>query len=341
MKADTTPALYVIKLVDVLREQGQPCSNALRKARITAGELSQSDNELQLDKYLRLVDSAVDEAGIDDLGFLVGERTGTLEHGVMGYALLSSRSLSDALFRYTRYQGVVGPLLDISLNVEGDFANMTVVPRDRGRMLRVAALRYFVQEWLATWNPWTRLIGVRGSFFSDVTVGLPDQEFSEIYRHHLGCRVSFGDGPTVARFPVAHLERSLNHVDDVTGALCNEQCELLLKAQNLRQGLTAEIHRQIAKTPGQMPNMEEVASRLGRTSRTLRRQLLREGSTYQEVVVQHRLAMAKRYLVETSLSTSDIADLVGYADPANLYRSFRTLEGVTPVAYRHRQSASR
>ncbi len=71
----------------------------------------------------------------------------------------------------------------------------------------------------------------------------------------------------------------------------------------------------------------------------LRRHLLRENTRFQDVVVSHRIAMARRYLTETSLPANEIAGLVGYADPANFYRTFRRMEGMAPLAYRTRGQA--
>ena len=106
------------------------------------------------------------------------------------------------------------------------------------------------------------------------------------------------------------------------------------QAQLLEHGLTAEIHRQLARRPGHIPAMEDVAEALGMTSRTLRRHLLKEYTSFQDIVIRHCIAMAKRYLAETSLPTDEIAELVGYADPASFYRMFRREEGITPARLR-------
>jgi AraC-like DNA-binding protein len=336
----TTPALYAIKLVEVLKQQAVNCQPLLQDAGFTATELLERDREIRLDKYLHLVEAATTAASLDDLGFLVGEHTGPLEHGVLGYALLSSHNLGAALQRYSRYQGVVGPLLEITLEIEGQQAAMVAQPVASGRELPLAVSRYFLQEWLATWNHWSRLIGSPGYFFTGVSIGLPDQSLVKLYQNHLGCPIEFGGQITTASFPAANLDSPLQYSDERTGAFCHEQCELLLKAQSLEHGLTAEIHRQLAKSPGQMPAMEKVAQQLGMTSRTLRRHLQQEETTYQEIVIRHRIAMAKRYLMETSLPADEIADLVGYADPTNFYRMFRREEGLTPSRYREQRSAS-
>jgi AraC-like DNA-binding protein len=334
MLSDTTPALYPIKLLEVLESRDVDCRPIIADSGFTALELSDREREVSIDKYLRMVSSALRNSDIQDLGFLVGEHTGTQEHGVLGYALLSSANLGESLTRYTRYQGVVGPLLQVELQVRGELAEMSVRPFGMDRGLPIPELRYFLQEWLATWNPWSGFIGEQEPFFNLVTIGLPDHKLAFIYENHLRCPVRFSEGHTIAEFPASYLQKTLQYTNQTIGALCHQQCELLLEAQQLEHGLTAEIHRQLARRPGNLPGMEEVARQLGMTTRTLRRHLESENTRFQDIVINHRIAMARRYLQETSLPVNEIASLVGYADQANFFRTFRDREGMTPQDFR-------
>ncbi|MNN98625.1 DNA-binding transcriptional regulator ChbR [compost metagenome] len=44
--------------------------------------------------------------------------------------------------------------------------------------------------------------------------------------------------------------------------------------------------------------------------------------------------MAKRWLKETELTITDIAEKLKYNNPANFIRYFRKMEGMTPGQYR-------
>ena len=46
-------------------------------------------------------------------------------------------------------------------------------------------------------------------------------------------------------------------------------------------------------SPGRVPGMDEMARRMAVGTRTLRRQLKAEGTTYQDVVAEFRVAMAR------------------------------------------------
>jgi AraC-like DNA-binding protein len=336
MSIDHTKAIYLTKLLAVMRERDCPVEPVLAAARMSERALQDHDASIPISQYLSAVEKAVATSAIGDLGFLVGENTTPLEHGVLGYALLSSPTLRDCLQRYVRFQYLQGPLLTISLAESETTAEMQATPRHGAWPMSTAAYRYIVQEWLVGWTHWCQLIGRSGSFFEHVRLGYSSDSLRRNYEEHLGCTVSFGNDKTTAIFASRRLDLPLSYADNAIAALCNVQCERLLELLNLRAGLVADIHRQLANRPGQVPTMDEMARSLHIGTRTLRRRLKAENTSYQEVVLEFRLAMAKRYLRETSLPANEVAALVGYSDPANLYRTFQRETGQTPMQYRAR-----
>lgn len=336
MSIDHTKAVYLIKLVEVLSELGCSVAPVFAAAGLAEHELGDREASVPLSQYLAGVEEAVQNNAIPDLGFRVGEHTTPLEHGVLGYALLSSPTLRDCMQRYVRFQYLQGPLLTISFSESGTTAELKATPR-RGRWhMSPLALRYIVQEWLVGWNQWCQIIGRTGSFFEHVRLGYPSNEQRRNYEDHLGCTVSFDNAETTAIFSSKRLNLPLEYADESIAALCNVQCERLLEVLNLRAGLVAEIHRQLVNRPGQVPNMDDMAKSLYIGTRTLRRRLKDEKTSYQQVVAEFRVAMAKRYLGETTLPANEVAILVGYSDPANFYRTFRRETGQTPKQYRAR-----
>ncbi|MNJ52915.1 HTH-type transcriptional regulator YesS [compost metagenome] len=58
------------------------------------------------------------------------------------------------------------------------------------------------------------------------------------------------------------------------------------------------------------------------------------GTTFSEYVMNYRLEIAKKWLVDTDMTIKDIAERLRYQNSQNFIRSFRKKEHVTPGAYR-------
>lgn len=334
MTENNTRMLYLIKLIEVVESLGYDSGDIRHSAGLSLVDLDDCDGSLAISDYVAAIRAATALCQTPDLGFRVGIHTKLVEHGVLGYALLSAVTLRDSLARYVRYQFLQGPLLSIEFNTDGDNATLIAQPIANYIGECETVQRYILQEWLIGWNQWSTLVGTRGAFFNHVTLGLSDQENLDVWSRYLGCPVVANGDATVATFPHEYLARPLNFSDQAVAALCDEQCERILEQLDLGHGLVAEIHRLLAATPGTVPIMETVAKRLFVDVRTLRRRLLNEDTTYQKVVTDFRLALAKRYLTETTLPANEIAILVGYADPANLYRVIRRSLQMTPKQLR-------
>jgi AraC-like DNA-binding protein len=333
---DPTRALYLIKLVETLAALGRDPGQLLRAGKIPPAMLADNDASLPLARYVDIVELATSHYDIPDLGFCVGEQTQMTEHGVLGYALLSASSLGESLRRYERYQYLQGPLLAIELGNDEKFAWLTARPIAAHPALAASVLTYTIQEWLVGWNQWSPIIRKRGAFFDRVELALDEPPDKRLYERHLGCAATFCGDVTRAFFPRESLEHPLDYDDAGAAAMCDEQCEHILRHLNLGHGLVAEVHRQLASIPGRVPTLDQLSKHFFVDARTMRRRLLREGTTYRDVVADFRIALARRYLAETRLPANEIATLVGYADSANLYRTFRTAFDMTPRQFRER-----
>ena len=70
------------------------------------------------------------------------------------------------------------------------------------------------------------------------------------------------------------------------------------------------------------------------TSRTLRRKLEAEGTSYSELLDGVRHALALDYLSTSTLSAADIASALGFSEVASFRRAFKRWTGSTPADLR-------
>ena len=81
--------------------------------------------------------------------------------------------------------------------------------------------------------------------------------------------------------------------------------------------------------------LEDCAARLNYHPSYIRRILKNEsGIVFSEYLAQYRIDMAKKWLVETDMLISDIAEKLKYKNTENFIRFFKKFTGMTPGKYR-------
>ncbi|MEZ4888110.1 MAG: AraC family transcriptional regulator [Chitinophagales bacterium] len=84
----------------------------------------------------------------------------------------------------------------------------------------------------------------------------------------------------------------------------------------------------------QFPTIEQVASNLNISVRTLQRRLKEEDLTYKNVLDNLKRQFAVEYLKNKALSVKEVAYLLDYADASSFIRSFKRWTEKSPEAYR-------
>ena len=104
-------------------------------------------------------------------------------------------------------------------------------------------------------------------------------------------------------------------------------------------GVEAEIERRVRAVllellPGGESSIDAAAARLGLSRRTLQRRLTASGTSYQRILGAVREQLARHYLVNSAVSHTEIAFLLGFEDPNSFFRAFHDWTGRTPEAVR-------
>ncbi len=89
-----------------------------------------------------------------------------------------------------------------------------------------------------------------------------------------------------------------------------------------------------------LPGQSEIAERLGTSGRSLRRRLAEEGHTWRSVVSDVKFAWAHEQLMR-SLPAGEVAEQLGYSDPAHFTRFFVNRTGVAPSRWREHAEQAR
>lgn len=88
----------------------------------------------------------------------------------------------------------------------------------------------------------------------------------------------------------------------------------MLNSIENQSGIVGEVQEFIIRSSGNYPSLIDAADHMRVSPRTLRRELQKSNTTYQSLVDSVRTKIAKKLLLETQKTISQIAFELGYTD---------------------------
>lgn len=246
------------------------------------------------------------------------------------FAALCSPNLRLATQRLSHYKRLVAPMaLDVTLDPRGA---LSLSPRwlDAGVAppLAVVAseLAFFVRlVQLATREP-----------IHAVQVTLPNlPEPLPAYEHYFGTPIRKGKSPSIS-FSAADAELPFLTANDAIWQVFEPDLRRRLTELDETASTSERVRAVLLESlPSGQASIEAIAGRFAMSRRTLQRRLGEDGVTFQALVNQTREALARHYLLHTTLSNGEISFLLGFEDPNSFYRAFHGWTGCTPDGLRH------
>ena len=303
----------------------------MKKLRLSKAQLGESKRRLDYDSYLDLVASVLSDTNIPALGLKAGRRIQLVDHGILGYAFISSANLRKAFEIFAQYQKIQGPVVNVSLRTQ---ANRAVYTAERARPIDADLYKYGIGSWLGESTNIRALFDPGELEFTHATVTFPESRGADQYRELLRCDVEFGASANELQFPARYLDVPFSLAEESVAEMCAHQCEEILREMTSKHDIVDDVRRTLLQNPGEVHDLNSVAKELAVSSRTLRRRLQEADTSYRAIQTEVRMSLAGEYLSHTSLPIAEIAHLLGYSDVTAFHRSFKKHHDITPAQFR-------
>lgn len=153
------------------------------------------------------------------------------------------------------------------------------------------------------------------------------------YHHWLGVTPQFNSGANALLFEASLLERPLAAADPVLHSLIRDHLDTLERLSDPElPGYVASLLRNMLDQ-GRV-TVDDVAAYLPISRRTLQRRLAGCGTSFQKVLDQTRQNLARRYLRDSAMQMTQLADLLGYSELSAFSRAFTRWFGTPPSQWR-------
>lgn len=323
-------------LTELAVEYGLPVNRVLAGTGIGADQLQSPDAVVESQQELRLIRNLVEDLGhIPALGVIAGQRYHFTSFGALGFALVSSPTLRDAMEIGLKYIQLTFAFCRFDLLDRGQHARVVMdnreVPEEVRRFVVERDSACFVTLQRDIFNSLSPLEALHFSFSVPEALG-PYEEFYAV-------KPEFGMPLNELVFDRTFLTQPMPQASDLALRSAEQQCENLLNQRLKRAGLSAQVRHHLASRAADMPNMEEVSRMLNTIPRTLRRRLQREKTSFAELRDEVRQTLAEEYLSGPRLSVEQVAERLGYAEATSFINAYKRWHGATPSAYRRKKRA--
>jgi AraC-like DNA-binding protein len=318
-------------LVEVAALHGAAAETCLAGTGLGCAHVADGQAEISAEQELRLIRNVMAALPqVQGLALEVGSRFQITDFGFWGYALFSSRSLREALrlaLRYLDLSAIFGELEfdegEAEASLRLDYAK---VPADVRNFLleRDAAAILRIQ----------RLIDSRPMPPMRIQLQFPRPAYAARFEELFGKMPEFGAAVTMFTLDPRVFDQPLLQANEATARMCEAECQKLLARRRARSGTSARVRDIILRRPADAADMEAVAAELCMTSRTLRRHLADENTSFRALRDEVLMTLAEELIGTAHMKLAEVAERLGYSDAAAFSHAFKRWKGVTPGAAR-------
>lgn len=307
-------------------------SQCLAAGGLSLTDLSNPQSRISLNQHAHIHAAFQDSCNNPLLGLEVGKRLHLTSYGIVGFALLSSASLREALAVAAQFGLLMNFKLGLHINEDDETVRLEL--SDQYGLSNGHNVFWY---YLEISKLITLLQDILGQGFKcegiDLAVDTPLQEQDRV-RTSLGMDVRFNCERTAIRFAERWLDAKLAQANSITHASCKATCQGQIRDVIQKYDLSYQVQKLLLGSEHCIASLSDIANRLHLSPRTLRRRLDALGTSYNALLVEVRKKLAIRYLLNTPMTTEAISEQLNYSDAANFRHAFKRWTGRSPREYR-------
>lgn len=291
--------------------------------------------DITLEQYTNVWEAAVRTSGYRDLPMRAATALSPDSFGVVGFSCLLSPTVGEAFARLTRIYSLLITGARWSHERQGDRLCI-VFELDAPPSL---GARCAIEFALGEQVHFTRMLAAGPIELVEATFPHEPPPDDSSYKKLFRCPLLWNRERATLVVPPSVFELKHSKADPHLLAYFDRQAELLLSQRTADKDTSARVRRLLVEALADgPPSADLVAKRLGVSTRSLRRRLADEGTSFHSLVEDTRNALAQQYLNDPKLTVSEIAFLVGFSALSPFQRAFRRWTNLTPREFRHKNA---
>lgn len=316
----------------VMQDSGFTAEQVLAGTGIDALRLQDPSYLIDPGQCQKVIANMIRLSGDPGIGFKTGSQVQPSDLGILGYAVMSCRTMRQTLNLWRQYSSsLVGMMSTLELGLDTDEGlTVSVVKPAHANDIYI----FCVEEILVMLYKIGGILAGGEPVVKRLEFSYPAPKHRKLYHEYFNCPIQFGTERSSAVVARQWLDAPLRTTDEEFNKICLLHCGQILQQIENSGPITGRLRDIFLRDPRGIPKLDEAALQLGMSPRSLRRHLSDEQSSYQKLVDEFRADLAREYLRSTSMSTKEVSYLLGCKDHSAFRRSFKLWTGMTTREYR-------
>ena len=315
------------KYSDLLEKLGLSTQEVLKKAQLPQDLFNRKSPVMTIEEYIRFMESIKELSKNDSLAIKMGTIENLETFSPPIFAAYCSKNALTCMKRISKYKKLIGPI-EFILNENKD--NITIE-------ISFANNKNEMPEFLVMTEMVFLIILIRSATKEHIVpievitkYNLDNDDYEKFFgvRPKIGIKNILTISKKDALIPF--ISENDNMWQYFEPELKRRLCEL-----DIEDTYSARVRSSLIELlPAGEGSIDDVASKLGLSKRTLQRKLKQEDTTFQKQLNYTRELLAKHYLKNSDVTSDDIAYLLGYQDLNSFLRAFNIWTGMTVSEYK-------
>lgn len=332
-----------VAYVDILERtmdcMGHDSSEMLAQFSLNRSNLASPDARVSIPRYMRMGHRCIEQTSAPWFGLEMGKQTLMTHLGLAGMTALAAADLKSACECLTEFEllnsyNVRG---SSSFTREGDLSCLnfySIKPYNE--------YNYFIVDLvLSGWFHGIWALTGRNDLVKRVCFEFACPDYASKYEDYFNCEVCFSQ-------PHNRLELQADALGVAGLASCPSTFNMLTRYARKELDIAQhelKFEQKVSRAISPMlngitPSLDQVAEQLNMAPWTVRRRLIDEGSSFQQVLNSTRCDLAKSYVRDTDLTLGEIAYLLGFGSATAFQRAFKRWVDIAPGYYREQSRSA-
>jgi len=330
------PIYYIGQIAEELETQGINSQNWLVKHGLNKERLTDQSYTITLYAYKLLILDALSLTKHPSLGLLVAKRIGLTAHGMLGYAVIASSCLRETIEIIGRYLNTRQPLIRLELSHEGTVLAVQLHPcypldKIEGPFLESSILVLYNMLMQVTQG---------APPITHIYLPFPKPDYADLLSELFDFEIVFNSNVASIGLKNSELDTPLAMADKNSLHQAKQICEQELEKLQLAELLQTRIRKYLLSSKEGFPSLEQASRYFNMSTRTLHRQLKKEGCSFSDILTSVRKFAAIKLLDNSAMTVQEISLRLGYSDIANFRKAFKQWTGTPPSDYRNKNSST-